>query len=198
MVMERLKQKRWLRMLLYITILVGVSLGLVSLLGYLVAYLQIEEQIEELGPIAYLVVFGVTLASNATILVPVPIHVSVMWAAALFWNPILIVLVASVAGTLGEISGYYAGYFGRRIINTEDMPGYERLAGWMKRYGPWGVFFITLQPILPLDIAGLLAGASKLPLLKFLLPSWAGRFIRFLVIVYLGEVLLALLPLPFM
>jgi membrane protein YqaA with SNARE-associated domain len=194
MVMERLKQNRWLRMLLYIIILVGVSLGLVYLLGYLAAYLQIEG----LGHLVYLVVFGVTLVSNASILVPVHIHVSVMMAAALFWNPVLIALVASVAGTIGEISGYYAGYFGKRIIHIENTPGYERLAGWMKRYGPWGVFLITLQPILPVDIAGLLAGVSKLPLRKFFLPSWAGKFLKYLVAVFLGEALLALFPLPFM
>jgi membrane protein YqaA with SNARE-associated domain len=194
MVMEKLKQNRWLRMLLYIIILVGVSLGLVYLLGYLAAYLQIEG----LGHLAYLVVFGVTLASNASILVPVHIHVSVMMAAAVFWNPVLIALVASVAGTLGEVSGYYAGYFGKRIIHIENTPGYERLAGWMKRYGPWGVFLITLQPILPVDIAGLLAGVSKLPLQKFFLPSWAGKFLKYLVAVFLGEALLALFPLPFL
>jgi membrane protein YqaA with SNARE-associated domain len=194
MVMERLKQNRWLRMLLYIIILVVVSLGLVYLLGYLEAYFQVEG----LGHLAYLVVFGVTLASNASILVPVHIHVAVMMAAALYWNPVLIALIASIAGTIGEISGYYAGYFGKRIIHIENTPGYERLAGWMKRYGPWGVFLITLQPILPVDIAGLLAGVSKLPLRKFFLPSWAGKFLKYLVAVFLGEALLALFPLPFM
>jgi membrane protein YqaA with SNARE-associated domain len=194
MVLEKLKQNRWLRMFLYLIILVGVSLGVVYLLGHLMAHFPVEE----FGHLAYLVVFGITLASNASILVPVHIHVSVMMAAALLWNPALIALVASVAGTLGEVSGYYAGYFGKRIIHVENTPGYERLVGWMKRYGPWGVFFITLQPILPVDIAGLLAGASKLPLGKFFLPSWAGKFIKYLVAVYLGEALLSLLPLPFM
>jgi uncharacterized membrane protein YdjX (TVP38/TMEM64 family) len=196
MVIERLKQNRWLRLVLYIIILVGLSLGFVYLLEGLEDHYQ--DQVKKLGPIAYLVVFGVTLASNASILVPVHIHVSVMMAAALLWNPALIALVASVAGTLGEVSGYYAGYYGKRIIHIENTPGYERLAGWMKRYGPWGVFLITLQPILPVDIAGLLAGVSKLPLRKFFLPSWAGKFIKYLVAVYLGEALLRLLPLPFM
>jgi hypothetical protein len=30
------------------------------------------------------------------------------------------------------------------------------------------------------------------------LPSWAGKFLKYLVAVFLGEALLALFPLPFM
>jgi len=119
-----------------------------------------------------------------------------MIAAAEYWNPVLIALVASVAGALGEITGYYAGYLGKRIILAESTPGYERLAGWMKRHGPWGIFLLSLQPVLPFDVAGLLAGVSKLPLWKFVLPCWGGKFPKYLLAAYLGEAFLRLLPLP--
>jgi membrane protein YqaA with SNARE-associated domain len=125
-------------------------------------------------------------------------HLTVMIAAAGYWNPFVIALVASVAGALGEISGYYAGYLGKRIIRPEHAPGYGRLAGWMEKYGPWGIFFISLQPVLPVDIAGLLAGASKLPLWKFLLPCWAGKLGKYLAACYLSAAVLPHLPtLPF-
>jgi uncharacterized membrane protein YdjX (TVP38/TMEM64 family) len=94
------------------------------------------------------------------------------------------------------MSGYYAGYLGKRIVHLENVPGYERLAGWMKRYGPWGILLISLQPVLPFDIAGLLAGASKLPVWKFLLPCWAGRFPKYLLACYLGPAFLSLFPFP--
>ena len=194
MVMERLKQKRWLRMLLYLGILTCLSLGLAYLLEYLMTYFNIS--IERFSSIAYLLVFGVTLASNASILAPVFIYISIMIAAAKFCNPVLIALVASVAGALGEITGYYAGYLGKRIVHLENTPGYERLVVWMERHGPWGIFLLSLQPVLPFDVAGLLAGASKLPLWKFVLPCWAGKFPKYLVVCYLGEAFLRLLPLP--
>lgn len=197
---RKLKQKRWLRMLLYVVILVGLSVGFAYLLEYLMSHLNIP--IGKLGPIAYLVVFGITLAANAVIFFPVVFHVSLMMAVAKMmtevspWGFVLVALVASVAGALGEMTGYYAGSLGKRIVHLENTPGYEKLVGWMKRYGPWGIFFISLQPILPVDVAGLLAGASKIPVWKFLLPCWAGKFPKYLLACYLGPALWRLLPLP--
>jgi membrane protein YqaA with SNARE-associated domain len=196
MVMERLKQNRWLKMVLYIVILTGISYGFYVLLLYLTPYLGIPE--EGFAPIAYLVVFGVTLLANAAIFVPVVFHIAIMlWAIEhANCNLVLVVLVASVAGALGEMTGYYAGYLGKRIVLAESTPGYKRFAGWMQKYGPWGIFLVSLQPLT--DIAGLLAGASKLPLWKFLLPCWPAKFIKYFVICYFGGGILNLLPpLPF-
>jgi membrane protein YqaA with SNARE-associated domain len=194
MAIERLKQKRWLKLALYVAILVGLSFGFYLLLGYLMAYFNIS--VGKFATTAYLVVFLVTLLCNAGIFVPVYFHVSIMMTAAKYWDPVLVALTASVAGTLGEMSGYYAGYLGKRIAQLENIPGYQRLVGWMKRHGPWGILLISLQPILPFDIAGLLAGASKLPLWKFLLPCWAGRFPKYLLACYLGPAFLSLFPFP--
>jgi uncharacterized membrane protein YdjX (TVP38/TMEM64 family) len=179
---ERLKQKTWLRMVLYLVVLTCLSLGFAWLIQYLMAYFNVS--IEGLASAAYLVVFVVTFASNASILAPVFIYIS------------LVALVASLAGALGETSGYYAGYLGKRIVHLEDTPGYEKLVGWMKRHGALAVFLLSLQPILPFDIAGLVSGASRIPLWKFILPCWAGKFPKYLLGCFLGEAFLRLLPLP--
>jgi membrane protein YqaA with SNARE-associated domain len=196
MIIERLKQKRWLKMTLYLVILTGVSFGFYFLLQYLTTYFGIP--VEGFAPIAYLIVFGVTLACNAFIFIPVVFHISIMmWAIdQCNCNLVLVILVASVAGALGEITGYYAGYLGKRIVLAESTPGYDRFVGWMQRYGPLGIFLISLQPLT--DIAGLLAGASKLPIWKFLLPCWPAKFIKYFFICYFyGEILDLLPPLPF-
>ncbi|MHC1578816.1 MAG: VTT domain-containing protein [Dehalococcoidia bacterium] len=195
--MEKLKQKRWLRITLYVVALIGIGVGFLILFPYLVSYFNIP--IEDLATSAYLVIFGVTLLSNAAILIPVVYpHVSLMIAAATYWDPFMVALVASVAGALGEITGYYAGYLGKRIARLENAPGYNRLVGWMNKHGLWGIFLISAQPILPVDIAGLLAGASRLSLWKFLVPCWAGKFVKYLAACYLGAAVLHLLPpLPF-
>jgi membrane protein YqaA with SNARE-associated domain len=192
MVMKRLKQKRWPKIVLYIVILIGLSIGLFYLLRYFMTHFDIS--VEKFSSTAYLVVFVSTLVSNAGIVVPVAIHISIMVAAASEFNPVLIALVASVAGTLGEITGYYAGYLGKRIVFAESTPGYGRLVAWMERNGPWAIFVISLQPILPVDIAGLVAGASKIHLWKFLVPCWAGKFPKYILICYFGAELLRLLP----
>jgi uncharacterized membrane protein YdjX (TVP38/TMEM64 family) len=194
---RRLKHKRWLRLVLYVVILIGFSIGFFFLFPYLLRYFNIP--IEKLAASAYLVVFGITLLSNAAVFAPVTYpHLALMITAAGYWNPVLVALVGSVGGALGEITAYYAGYLGKRIVHFENAPGYGRLKGWMDRYGVWGIFLVSLQPILPVDIAGLLAGASKIPLWKFLLPCWGGKFGKYLLACYLGAVILSLLPdLPF-
>jgi membrane protein YqaA with SNARE-associated domain len=186
------RRKRWLRTAVYGLGVVGLSIGLFYLLQYLVSHFGIS--VEEYATTAYLVVFVTTLVSNASIFVPVAVHISVMIQAAEIWNPLIIALIASIAGTLGEMTGYYAGYLGKRIAVPENTPGYSRLVRWMERYGPLAIFFISLQPILPFDVAGLLAGASRMPLWKFLLPCWAGKFPKYIVLCYFGPWLLGFLP----
>jgi len=183
-------------MVLYLAVLTGISFGFYFFFQYLMAYFNISG--ERLAPIAYLIVFGVSLACNAVIFVPVVIHISIMmWAVSeCNCNLFLVILVASVAGALGELTGYYAGYIGKRIAYVENTPGYNRFAGWMQKYGPLGIFLISLQPLT--DIAGLLAGASKLPIWKFLLPCLPAKFIKYLFACYFGGAFLDLLPpLPF-
>jgi len=199
MAMGRLKKKRWLKMALYVAILVGVSIGLWYLFDGLCQHFGISDKtLERFASTGYLVVFAISLAFNALIGVPVYIHIGIMVKAAELWNPVLVALAASVGGVLGEMSGYYAGYLGKRIAQLENIPGYQRLVGWMNKHGPWGIFLISAQPILPFDVAGLLAGASKMPLWKFLLPCWAGRFLKYLLVCYFGGAVLHLLPpLPF-
>jgi len=195
-IVEQIKRNKWLLATIYAVVILGLSVGLYFLLRYLMAYFDLS--VEGLATTAYLVVFVTTLVSNASIIIPVPIFVAVMITAASKWDPILVALIASSAGTLGEITGYYVGYLGKKLIITETTPGYEKLVGWMKRHGPLGIFLLSLQPILPFDVAGLLAGASKLPLWKFLLPCWAGKFPKYLLGCYLGGAVLSLLPpLPF-
>ncbi|MBA7507724.1 hypothetical protein ES706_06444 [subsurface metagenome] len=190
-------QRKWFVLTLYVAGLIGLSIGLTYLLLYLMAYFNIsaEEFASSSSAYAYSVIFGVTLLFNASIMVPTHLHVPLMITAAAYWNPIIVVLVASIGGTLGEMTGYYAGYLGKRIVVTKDMPGYNRFVDWINRYGLLAIFLFSLQPILPFDIAGLTAGASRLPLWKFLLPCWAGRFLKYLVFCYFGSWLLQFLPL---
>jgi uncharacterized membrane protein YdjX (TVP38/TMEM64 family) len=200
-VAQQIKRNKWLLATIYAVIIFGLSFGLYLLLQ---RFIPSPSQVEKLASTAYLVVFLTTLVSNASIIIPVPVFVAVMITAAKMmaevspWGPVLVALTASTAGALGEITGYYAGYLGKKIIVTEATPGYEKLVGWMKRHGPLAIFLLSLQPILPFDIAGLVSGASRIPLWKFVLPCWAGKFPKYLVGCYFGATFLSLLPpLPF-
>ncbi len=186
------KRRQWLPVAVLFALAIGASVGLYYLLQYLIAHFEI--QVEEFAHVAYLVVFGTTLACNATVIVPVPIATTIMIAAASKWNLLLIALVASIGGSLGEISGYYVGYLGKRIVVAESIVGYDRVVGWVNRYGPLAVFLLAFQPIFPFDIAGIIAGASKMPLWKFLSACWAGKFPKYILFCYLGLGVFHFLP----
>jgi uncharacterized membrane protein YdjX (TVP38/TMEM64 family) len=178
----KLWQKRWFRAVIYGVILVGLSIGLAYLMQHLFARLDISQQ--GAAPLAYLIVFGSTLVMNTTILVPIPIATAIMMAAALQWNLVLISFAASIGGSLGELSGYYAGLLGKKVITAESIVEYKRIATWMDRYGTLTIFLLAFIPFMPFDLGGMIAGGAKMPVWKFLLPCWAGKFPKYILLCY--------------
>ena len=136
--------------------------------------------------VAYLAVFFTALVSNLTIIAPVPFAVSVMVAAATKWNPFIIALLAAAGGSLGELSGYYAGFLGRKIAISESLVGYRRIEGWVQRYGVWAILLLAFQPVIPFDVGGLVAGAARMPLHKFLPALFGGKFPKYVLLTYAG------------
>ena len=187
-----MKQKRWLRLIPLLVFVTIFSVGLTYLLQELKPYLE-EVPADRFGFLPYLGVFGIQLLCNLTIVVPVPIATAVMIAAASQWHPALIALAASLGGALGELSGYYAGYLGKKTILPPSVE-YGRVTLWMRQHGIWAVFVLAFQPVIPFDIAGVIAGISKMPIRRFLPAVWAGKFPKYILFNYFGIGLLHLLP----
>jgi len=181
---KKLNQVRWLRLTLSLVVLIGLSYGLMWLLQEAVSLLHLP--LDKFAWLAYLNVFLSTLICNLTIFIPVPIATSILLATSTQWNPIMVALVASIGGTLGELSGYYAGYLGKRIAINERLVGRNKTTEWMNRYGTWAISFLGFQPVIPFDIAGLIAGAAKMPLYKFLPALWLGKFLKYIILCYSG------------
>jgi len=55
----------------------------------------------------------------------------------------------------------------------------EQAEGYIKKYGPWALFFWALIPF-PYDFIALMAGYLKMPFWRFLIPTFLGRLFRFL------------------
>jgi len=186
---------RWVRLTLIFIGLIALSFGLAYLMQKLIN--QFSLPIYDFAWLAYLVVFVTALVSNLTIIAPVAFGISIMLAAATTWNPALIALVGAAGGSLGELAGYYAGRWGRKVAVPPDLiPGIgaQRVESWLNRYGPWAILFLAFQPIIPFDIAGLAAGAARMPMVKFLPPLFAGKFAKFLIICFAGAGLIHFLP----
>ena len=157
--------------LLILLLVTAVSIGLFFFVD--------RAKVGQLGNYRYLGVFLVSLLSNATVILPVPgILVILPYVATL--NPVLLGLVGAAGGTVGEITGYMVGYSGRGAVQRGRT--YERVEGWMKKWGVWTILIFATAPFLPFDVAGVVAGALRFPLWKFLLLAWAGKSVKYVLI----------------
>jgi membrane protein YqaA with SNARE-associated domain len=172
------KRKQRIIQILALVVAVGITLGLRALP---IDWQRLDWDM--IKPYGYLGLFAITLISDATVLVPFP-GLIVVFLAGGFLNPVLIALASGLGSALGELTGYLAGYGGRAVF--ENRQAYEKLAGWMKRNGTLTIFILSLIPNPLFDMAGMMAGALKFPLWKFLLVCWTGKAIKFFAIALAG------------
>jgi len=140
---------------------------------------------ESIATYGYAGVFVATFISSTTIIFPAPGVVVQVIAAALL-NPAWVALVAAVGGSLGEFTGYLAGYGGRAAIGERYGERYRKAETWMKRHGSVTLAVFAFTPFLLFDLAGIAAGALRFPFWKFQLACFAGRLPRAFIECYLG------------
>lgn len=128
-------------------------------------------------------VFVISLLGNATVILPAP-SLAVVFAMGSVLPPIHVGLVAGVGEALGELTGYLAGYAGSVVI--EDRARYERIHQAMQRYGMLPILILSMIPNPIFDLAGMAAGALRLPIWQFLLACWAGKTIKTVAVAFAG------------
>jgi membrane protein YqaA with SNARE-associated domain len=64
----------------------------------------------------------------------------------------------------------------------------------MHKYGMLAVMVIAFQPIIPFDVGGLMAGAAKMPLVQFLPALFAGKFPKYIILIYAGLGIISFFP----
>ena len=135
-----------------------------------------RHEIEALKNYAYGGVFLVSMASSASVIVPVP-GVLVFVPLLMTLNPVLVGVVGAAGSIIGELTAYAAGRSGADLASRGKR--YEQVAGWMKKRGTLVVFLFAAVPILPMDVGGIVAGALRFPLWKFMLFGWIGKNIKY-------------------
>ena len=156
---------------------------IIAVIAGLGAALYFRERLQELQEYGYAAVFLIGLVSNATLILPVP-GLAVSSILGGVFNPWVVGLVGGLGQALGELTGYMAGYSGQTLVDENAI--YNRLTGWMQRYGMLTVFVLALIPNPIFDVGGLAAGALRLPVWKFLLSAMAGKIIKNIAFALLG------------
>lgn len=140
-------------------------------------------QVEALlaSPGGLVVLFFLSLLSNATLILPVP-GIALTLLAGTLGNPLIVGIVAGAGQALGEMTGYLAGYSGQELI--DNSPRYGKMVAWMRRYGALTIFVLALIPNPFFDLAGIVAGALRMPWWLYLISAGAGKIIKNVVLAY--------------
>lgn len=166
------KKQLFIRILLLILLIAGTVLLIIN-----------RDKIQHLEVYGYPGIFLISLLSNATILVPLP-GVIMTSAMAMVFNPIWVAIASGAGAALGEFSGYLMGFSGQPMF--EKSQKMQKLTDWMQRNQSWTIFLLAFIPNPLFDMAGFIAGASRMPLWKFLFFCLMGKIAKMLVFAYLG------------
>jgi uncharacterized membrane protein YdjX (TVP38/TMEM64 family) len=158
-------------------------LALLVVIGISVFVFSIREHVKEFASWGYPGIFLIALLANATVLLPAP-GVAVVFAMGGMLTPIWVGVAAGTGGTLGELSGYLAGFSGQDVVERVHI--YKRIHPWVEKYGGWAILVLSAIPNPFFDLAGIAAGAVKMPLWKFLLFCWFGQIIKMTAFAYAG------------
>ncbi len=180
--LKRLWRNRWVRLAVVFGVVVIISLLLAWIFGRLLE--PVKDSLRDYEWVAYIVVFGAALAANLTVVAPVYVFMPIMVTAAGIYNPALIALAAALGGSIGEMGGYFAGTVGKKIVFNDYPEAYEKIAGWVDRYGALAIMILAFQPILPFDVAGIVAGATRMRASKFWVACFVGKFAKYLLVCY--------------
>ena len=169
------RRMRYIRLLVFLAVI-----------GLTVFLILIRDQLNHLGAYGYPGIFLISILSNATIIIPIPgvIFTSAMGAV---FNPLYVALLAGAGAAIGELSGYLAGFSGRGVIQKAGW--YEKVEGWLGKYGDITILVLALIPNPAFDMAGLTAGALKMPVHRFFIMCMIGKILKMLLFAYWGSLL---------
>ena len=138
----------------------------------------------------YAGLFGIVLFRSATILVPLPAPGIIFGAGALLdpmWvvpAPIAVGVIAGFAESLGEFTGYAAGFGGSAMLERRSI--YRRVRRWIERRAFLTVLVLALMPGPLFDVGGLAAGATRVPIRVFYPALLLGKVLRDMIVATAG------------
>jgi membrane protein DedA with SNARE-associated domain len=144
---------------------------------------SLRDEVQRFAVYGYPGIFFISLLANATVLLPAP-GVAVVFAMGSVFSPPLVALSAAAGATVGELSAYAVGFSGQAIVGSTAT--YARILPWMHRYGGLTTFALAAIPNPFFDLAGMAAGALRMPLLHFLFWCMLGKSVKMLIFAYTG------------
>lgn len=143
----------------------------------------------------YAALFFASIVSASTVIIPLPLYVLIFFASSLGLSPLIVSIVTGVGSGIGEITGYLVGIGGRKVLSkriTEVPKQLKDIERFIKIYGFFAILIIGIIPF-PFDVVGIICGASRFGIKRFLLAAIISKIIKNLMIAYLGYFTIPLL-----
>jgi membrane-associated protein len=145
---------------------------------------------------SYVAVFAISVLSSSTIFLPFPVYLVIFFASGLGLNPAIVGILAGLGSAIGEISGYLVGLGGMYIAKEEGVEKavkkkrlfskfVKKFESLFERFGFWIIILTAFLPF-PFDVIGMLSGATKYDMKKFLIATSIGKIAKCLLIAYAG------------
>ncbi len=133
----------------------------------------------------YLGGFLISLFASASIILPIP-GLPLAIALGTTLNPWLLGVATGLGSAIGEASGYVAGRSGRTLVPISQAERYDQLVQWTRKYGALAIFVVAVTPFPFFDLAGIAAGAVRMPFWQFFLATFVGKTIKYIIAIFLG------------
>jgi membrane protein YqaA with SNARE-associated domain len=143
----------------------------------------LRDRADQLEIYGYPGIFILSFLAYATVLLPAP-GVAVVFTMGAVFNPIAVGIAAGAGAALGELTGYLAGFSSQAVIERANV--YDILIHWMRRNGPLTILILSAIPNPFFDLAGLAAGALKMPVVKFFFWCLIGETIKMTIFALAG------------
>lgn len=123
------------------------------------------------GGWGYPILWGISLLRASSVLLPIPGSGLTIAAGGVMdplWGipvPIAVGVTAGTAESLGEFTGYWAGINGGKLMEGRRI--YETVRRWIRKSPFATMFLMAFTPSPLFDVAGLAAGAARVPIRIF-------------------------------
>jgi membrane protein YqaA with SNARE-associated domain len=160
--------KAALKSVLKFTMAAAFFAGIVAM-----AYLVLPH-LEATGIWAYGVAFLIQATTSASVMIPIP-GMAALTVMSQEMDIVTLAAFGAAGGAVGELVGYWIGAQGRGPLAKLGL--YRKIEAAMRRWGGMVVFVFAAIPVLPMDAAGIVAGATRLPLHRYLIAMFSGKMI---------------------
>jgi membrane protein YqaA with SNARE-associated domain len=121
------------------------------------------------------------------IIIPIPYTLIIYYLAFAGEDPLLLTLAGGTGSAIGELVGYFLGYYGRRLVSAERQRRMDFLLRIFGKYSPLAIFLFALTP-LPDDLLFIPLGLMRYSLVKAFIPALFGKLLMIYAVAYFGRI----------